>query len=75
MTRYPSGSIALPVVAVVTVSAPGYYDASFSAIVLSNKTTELPITLAKMATGVVSGVVTDGDLAVRFERSESVTVG
>jgi hypothetical protein len=44
----------------VTVSAPGYYGASFTTTVMSSTTTTLPIVLQKMATGTVSGQVTDG---------------
>ncbi len=44
----------------VTVSAPGYYGASFTTTVMSTTTTTLPIVLQKMATGPVSGQVTDG---------------
>jgi hypothetical protein len=44
----------------VSVSAPGYYDASYSTTIISSTLTSLPIVLAKMPTGVVSGVVTDG---------------
>jgi hypothetical protein len=44
----------------VTVSAPGYYGASYSTTIISSTLTSLPIVLAKMPTGAVSGVVTDG---------------
>jgi hypothetical protein len=44
----------------VSVSAPGYYGASFSTTIVSSTLTSLPIVLDKMPTGVVSGVVTDG---------------
>ena len=44
----------------VSVSAPGYYDASYSTTIISSTLTSLPIVLARMPTGVVSGVVTDG---------------
>jgi hypothetical protein len=44
----------------VTVSAPGYYGASFNTSVLSTTTNTLPIVLMKMPSGAVTGTVTDG---------------
>jgi hypothetical protein len=44
----------------VTVSAPGYYGFSQVTTVMSATTNTLPIILTKMATGSVSGTVTDG---------------
>jgi hypothetical protein len=44
----------------LTVSAPGYYGASFNTTVLSTTTNTLPIVLMKMPAGTVTGTVTDG---------------
>jgi hypothetical protein len=44
----------------VTVSAPGFYGQVFNTTVMSSTTNTLPITLVKMATGEVTGSVTDG---------------
>jgi subtilisin family serine protease len=48
----------------VTVSAPGYYGFSAVTTVMSTTTNTLPIVLTKMATGTVSGTVTDGSSPV-----------
>ncbi|MGI8587771.1 MAG: S8 family serine peptidase [Chloroflexia bacterium] len=44
----------------VTVSAPGFYGISFTTSVMSTTTSTLPIALNRMATGTVTGTVSDG---------------
>ncbi|HUS16894.1 MAG TPA: S-layer homology domain-containing protein, partial [Chloroflexia bacterium] len=44
----------------VSISAPGFYGQNIPVSITSNTTTTLPIPLLKMATGTVSGTVTDG---------------
>src|SRR5205823_10086871 len=48
----------------LTVSAPGYYDVVMSTSIVSGTTNTLPITLNRMPSGTVSGVVSSGGTPV-----------